>query len=323
MKVIKKVSMMKQIYNICEGGGSYGMGHVVRSFSFCNLIQVERKVQSFIKINTDIKKIEKINFYFTNYKLYLDENSIFKQIPKNSIVIIDGYHFDIKLVNSLSKKLNWRVIFISDVHTKIPNCEVLINHLPYVKESSFTSEIHKKLIGIKYAILRKPFYEKPNNHKKDRILICLGNSKVSNEIKNIYNSLFKFGIDCSKIDIIFKSQIKEIPNQNIHININAQKVYELISKAKLCFITPGNISYEVFSINRNCILGSISETQISPAKEFEKMGLCVNVGKWSSADFNNLEQWIDKSKFTVNNQKKNFNNLSLYNIKNELTYLNF
>ena len=123
MKVIKKVSMMKQIYNICEGGGSYGMGHVVRSFSFCNLIQVERKVQSFIKINTDIKKIEKINFYFTNYKLYLDENSIFKQIPKNSIVIIDGYHFDIKLVNSLSKKLNWRVIFISDVHTKIPNCE--------------------------------------------------------------------------------------------------------------------------------------------------------------------------------------------------------
>lgn len=83
MKVIRKVLMMKQIYNICEGGGSYGMGHVVRSFSFCDLIQVERKVQSFIKINIDIKKTEKINFYFKNYKLFRDENSIFKKIPTN------------------------------------------------------------------------------------------------------------------------------------------------------------------------------------------------------------------------------------------------
>jgi spore coat polysaccharide biosynthesis predicted glycosyltransferase SpsG len=322
MKVIKKVSMLKQIYNICEGGGSYGMGHVVRSFSFCNIIQIESKVQSYIKINIDIKETEKVNFFFTKYSLCRDEKSVLKQIPKHSTVILDGYHFDIELVNRLSKKLDWRVIFISDVHTIIPNCEVLINHLPYVKESSFRSEIGKKLFGVKYAILREPFYQKPNNHGKDRILICLGNSNVSGDIINIYKALLKLGMNSSMIDVIFQSKIEEIPDQNIHININASKVHELISNAELCFITPGNISYEVFSINRNCILGSISETQVTPAQEFDKMGVCVNVGKWASANFSNLENWIDKSIVTSSNQKTYFSALSIDNLKNELSYLN-
>tara|TARA_B100000965_G_scaffold397140_1_gene413178 strand:- start:1016 stop:1966 length:951 start_codon:yes stop_codon:yes gene_type:complete len=310
------------IYNICEGGGNYGMGHVVRSFSFCNLILIQNKVKSFIKINIDIEEAKKINFYFKNYKLISDEIRIFEEIEKNSIVIFDGYHFNIKLINQLSKKLSWKIIFISDVHKKVPNCEVLINHLPYVKETFFKAKVKTKLIGTNYSILRKPFYKKSNGIIKDRVLICLGNYKVSNILKNIYNSLIKFGFECSKIDIIFTNKIKGVPSQNIYRNISALKVYKLISKSKLCFITPGNISYEVFSINRNCIIGSISKSQISPAKEFEKMGLCVNIGEWGKANFNNIDKWIKKSSITALNQKNNFNKLSEDNLRIKLSYLN-
>ena len=48
----------------------------------------------------------------------------------------------------------------------------------------------------------------------------------------------------------------------------------------------------------------------------------MNVGKWASANFSNLENWIDKSIVTSSNQKTYFSALSIDNLKNELSYLN-
>jgi spore coat polysaccharide biosynthesis predicted glycosyltransferase SpsG len=298
------------------------MGHIVRSHSFCKIIGVDKRVTTFIKSKTDKNVIANNNFYFRNYKLVENEKTIYEEIEKNSIVIFDGYNFNIGLINRINKKLDLKIIFISDIHKKVPDCEILINHLPYIKKTFFKSKIQKKLIGTDYAILRKPFYEKKNNASNDRVLICLGGYRVSNLILKIFKSLLNYGFDKSKVDIIFNEDIKGIPKNNIHKNIGALKVFKLISKSKLCFITPGNISYEVFSIRRNCIIGSISKTQVIPAKEFDKMKICVNVGKWKDANFDKLDYWINKSSVTAQNQIFFFNKLSSTKLKKELIYLN-
>jgi len=313
---------MRNIYNICEGGGQYGMGHVVRSFSFCKIIGIDKRVTTFIKSKININDIDNINFFFKNYRLIENEQKIYNQIKKNSIVIFDGYNFNIRQINRLNEKLNLKIIFISDIHEKVPDCEILINHLPYIKRTFFKSKIKKKLIGTDYAILRQPFYSKSPKLFSDRVLICLGNYNVSKLIFKIFKSLLNYGFDKSKVDIIFNEDIKGIPKKNIHKNIGALKVHKLISKSKFCFITPGNISYEVFSIRRNCIMGSISKTQVIPAKEFDKMKICVNVGKWKDANFDKFDDWINKSSITALNQKTFFKELSSDKLKKELIYLN-
>ncbi len=312
---------MRNIYNICEGGGPYGMGHVVRSFSFCKIIGIDKRVTTFIKSNININDLDNINFFFKNYRLIENEEIIYKEIEKNSIVIFDGYNFNIALINQLSEKLKLKIIFISDIHKEVPNCEILINHLPYIKRTFFKSKIRKKLIGTDYAILRQPFYKKSPKLLSDRVLICLGNYRVSKLILKIFKSLLNYGFDKSKVDIIFNEDIRGIPKKNIHKNIGALKVYKLISKSKLCFITPGNISYEVFSIRRNCIIGSISKTQVIPAREFDKMKVCVNIGKWKDANFNKFDNWINKSLITAQYQKFFFKKLSSNKLKKELSYL--
>ena len=128
---------MRNIYNICEGGGPYGMGHVVRSFSFCKIIGIDKRVTTFIKSNININDLDNINFFFKNYRLIENEEIIYKEIEKNSIVIFDGYNFNIALINQLSEKLKLKIIFISDIHKEVPNCEILINHLPYIKRTFF------------------------------------------------------------------------------------------------------------------------------------------------------------------------------------------
>ena len=103
---------MRNIYNICEGGGQYCMGHVVRSFSFCKIIGIDKRVTTFIKSKININDIDNINFFFKNYRLIENEQKIYNQIKKNSIVIFDGYNFNIRQINRLNEKLNLKIIFI-------------------------------------------------------------------------------------------------------------------------------------------------------------------------------------------------------------------
>ena len=148
-------------------------------------------------------------------------------------------------------------------------------------------------------------------------MICLGSSSVSREILFIFEALKGIGISENKIDIIYNKKIPQIPFQLLH-NLDSNEMFKLICDCEYAFITPGNISYEVISVNRKIIMGSVSESQKLPLQEFQKLGLCYSVGEWSKANFSNLEKWIKESEKNIEAQKNYFINIKSNPLQNRI-----
>jgi UDP-2,4-diacetamido-2,4,6-trideoxy-beta-L-altropyranose hydrolase len=315
---------MRPAFVITEGGKKIGMGHIVRQFALCQLLNIENEVTTYIKTDSIAEESWLTNLFFKKTCLITDIDEAFEQIPANAIVFIDGYSFYVNRINQVKKLKNWQIIFIADVNKEVPDCEVLINHLPWITNNFYTKAIIlKKLLGPKYAILRKPFYSTKKKPEEGRVLICLGGSDIRQQIDKIYSALISNGFPLEKIDVLYNNPLKNSSIKNLHYNLSAEQVFSLISRAHLCFITPGNISYEVFSINKIAIMGYISESQKTVAQKFHDLKLCYNIGAWDTADFKNLPIWITEAAQTKNAQKIFFNGLNILNIKNELSsYLN-
>lgn len=272
------------------------------------------KVFPIIKYHSENSPIKTQNLFKKKIRFINDEKEF--SIVDNSILVIDGYTFNLDYINKFNLQNN-KIIFIADVHEKVPNCEILINHLSWVTKNHYQkSNIKHFLLGSDYAILREAFFKKKTN-SKGRYLICLGSTNVSKEILKIYKALKKIGVPEKNIDIVYDKKIPQIPFQLLH-NLDSNEMFKIICDSEYAFITPGNISYEVISINRKIIMGSVTESQKLPLKEFQKLGLCVSVGDWSKTNFSKIENWIIESEKKIEAQKKYFLNLKTNPLKNKI-----
>ncbi|MBC7387898.1 MAG: hypothetical protein H7329_01680 [Opitutaceae bacterium] len=313
---------MQTFFVLAEAGRSYGMGHVVRLFALCELLGIEKQVKVCIKTDWTAEEASAIDFLFHQIELVKDDHAAIDKIPPGSIVLMDGYHFSIEKINEAKKQKQWKIVFVADVQQHVPNCDLLINHLPWIKETDYPDAIiEKKLVGPSFAILRKPFYSKKKILSENRILVCLGGSGVENILLHIYSALIANGIAADKIDVLYNRPINGIPEHSIHFNLGAEQVYKLIAKAGVCFITPGNISYEVFSIGRNAVMGTVTENQVPVARKFNDLNLAFNIGSWATANFENLQLWIDEASNTSNCQKLFFKKMDKQNIQDHFINL--
>ena len=120
---------MKKIYLLAEGGGDLGNGHIIRSYSLCERLEILKKIIPIIKYHSKTPPSNFQGLFNEKIKFIKDEKEFL--IVDNAVIIIDGYTFDIDYLNKFNLKKN-KIIFIADVHEKVPNCEILINHLSIV-----------------------------------------------------------------------------------------------------------------------------------------------------------------------------------------------
>ena len=91
-----------------------------------------KKVFPIIKYHSKNPPINIQNLFKKKIRFIKDEKEF--SILENSILIIDGYTFNLNYINEFNSQ-NTKIIFIADVHEKVPNCEILINHLSWVKKT--------------------------------------------------------------------------------------------------------------------------------------------------------------------------------------------
>lgn len=280
----------------------------------CERIGILNDIVPIIKFHSNKKLISSYNLFKCKILFFKDEKEL--KLIRNSLIIVDGYTFNLKYLNKLNL-LDNKIIFIADVHERVPDCEILINHLPWKKESDYNQfKINNFLLGPKFAILRSSFLKKSSN-PKGRYLISLGLSNVSEEITKVYNALKDLNISDEMIDIVYDKRIKNIPLKFLN-NLNSEEMFKVICNAEYTFITPGNISYEVFSVARKTIMGYVSESQKAALFEFEKLGLCKSVGSWVDADFKKIKYWLKESKNCIKRQKEYFVDLKKNTLKNKV-----
>ena len=308
---------MSKIYLISEFGGSYGFGHLHRSYTLCKNLKIIKNIIPILKNHS--KKSDLVNdFVFENEIQYINQTKDILDIDLvNATVIMDFYSFNIKIINIAIMQCK-KSFFIADIHKKIPKTDVLINHLPWANRNDYKSKKTTKFfLGTEYAIIRNEFYNKPIN-SKGRVLICLGNSDdIIELITRIHGYLILKGYDSKMIDIVYKDKISAL-NSNVYNNISAKKVFKLISKSELCLISPGNISYEVFKVGRNCIIGCLNKGQQKVSEKFEKLNLCNYIGYWSEFDGFDLSSIKENSKKIISSQHRLFKENNLNEIIKEI-----
>jgi len=308
---------MFKIYLISEFGGSYGFGHLYRSYTLCKNLSIIKDVIPILK-NHDNQDNSLDNFAFENKVHFINQTKDILNVDlSNALVIMDFYSFNINIINTAIKKCK-KSFFIADIHIKIPEVNIVINHLPWAKSNNYKFKKKTKFfLGTEYAIIRNEFYENPIV-SRGRVLICLGNSDYIMElIIKIHRSLILNGYDTKMIDIVYKNRISSI-NSKVFNNISAGQIFNLISESELCVITPGNISYEVFKVGRNCVIGSLNRGQKGVAEKFEKLNLCNYIGSWSEFKAFDLNYIKENSKKIITSQNRFFKENNLSEIKNEI-----
>lgn len=166
-------------------------------------------------------------------------------------------------------------------------------------------------------LIEMNFIKKPTI-SNGRVFICLGNSEdIQKTIIKIHDSLILNGYNPEMIDIVYIDKINSI-SSNVFNRISAQKMFNLIEMSELCLITPGNISYEVFKVGRNCVIGCLNEGQIKVAKKFEKLNLSNYIGLWDNFECLDFDSISKNSGKIISTQNQFFKENSLNKIKSEI-----
>lgn len=315
-------------YALVKYGKLVGSGHVYRATSFLDILGIREDTILLVLGDDpqvtliDIKHLGVVDDLKAIYVVYSIRDA-FDKVEAMNVLIIDGYDFDIEIIEKRSTGLKLKTIFIADIHKRIPKTTVLINHLPYSSENYFPElAIEKRLIGPKYAILRKPFYSQLDiTPVPESFMICLGNSNVNHFITSLYKILLQNGVLPERIKVLYKGELPGLPYGTVISTNDPDEVYKLISESEYCFITPGNISYEVFSIGRKVIMGALTSDQEKVVHLFSTNGLCVDIGRWDGYRGLEFDRALNDSVTTVECQHKLFDAMKYDILREKLSFI--
>ena len=95
---------MFKIYLISEFGGSYGFGHLYRSYTLCKNLSIIKDVIPILK-NHDNQDNSLDNFAFENKVHFINQTKDILNVDlSNALVIMDFYSFNINIINTAIKK---------------------------------------------------------------------------------------------------------------------------------------------------------------------------------------------------------------------------
>ena len=292
-----------------DGGASIGMGHVMRCLALASFLPDNVKT-SFITVKNPI-----VNYLIKNngYKVInlpglisLDEELV---KVKN---IIDHYSIDIVITDSYKinnvylsrlKEVVERLVSIHDFAPHPFSSDIVINGNIYGSKLNYISSTgeSKFLLGTKYTIMRKEFYNLPIkkiDRDVKRVLITVGGGDSLNltpkiltairglqefmtkENREIYYKNIHFDIVIGpafeNIGLIVE-KIEDICLQ-VSLHFNIKQISNLMVKSDLAISAGGSTLCELSAVGIPTISLLQAQNQILAAEWMERQGIIENLG---------------------------------------------
>lgn len=259
---------------LTEGGSRIGLGHLSRCIALWQAFKEDNTKLLFI-VNGDRKARD---FLRTNGIDYLSLDWIrqkkraLKLIAGSEIVVVDSYLAPIAFYKDISKLTRIPVYLDDNKRLDYPR-GIVINGSVSSKEISYP---RKKdviyLLGPKYSLLRKEFWNAPDKRIKRRIenvLVTSGGSSRFNLAERIVNFLKKK----SKINFISVSSSRLL---------HAKEMFSLMKKADLCISGGGQTIYELARVGVPTIGICFAANQAKTLEGFNRRGFLKYAGRFSS-----------------------------------------
>ncbi len=268
------------VYFRADGNSSIGLGHISRCLALYDMLKedcegrfvIHSPSSEIVKLITNSGcKVIQIESPNSNDELEELDNAL----DDNSIVVIDGYHFDNKYFKTLKNK-GHKIVFIDDLHHGYLEADIIINHAEGVtKEDYHVSKGCSLLLGAQYSLLKNEFREATKSHglsDSKALFICFGgadpNNVVLTVLKNEMKNLAHFGC----IHIVLGSayqhhdELQEFIGSvdgevKVHSNLDASQMRELMSSCAYAITSPSTISYEYLCTGGKLFLKPTADNQ--------------------------------------------------------------
>jgi len=295
---------MKVLF-LTEGGRNIGFGHITRCIALSDGFKL-KKISSYFLIKGDETIIDLLkNKKYEMFDWIKNSQKTLEIVKDYDFVVIDSYLAPKKLYEKISEIKNGNLLMIDDYKRIVYPPGIVVNPSIYGDKLKYPKiKGVKYLLGPKYIILRKEFWNVPKK-------------KISKEIKNI---LITFGGTASnefmeKIERFIKENFKNVKIYVVNPNkkkLTPKQMLKLMLKSDLCISAGGQTLYELARVGVPTIGICFADNQLLNLKYFEKYGFIKFAGWYDEK--NVLSKLLDKIR-EINNIKGNsLNNINNYTL---------
>ena len=210
---------------------------------------------------------------------------------EKNLLLVDNYELS-KMWETSLKPVVDKIIVIDDFSNRSHNCNLFIDqnlHTKNKESNKKNSKNCKKLLGPKYALLRKEFVEgrrtvKRRSGKINRVLILFGGSDEKNQTLKVIKKIVNEKIN---VDVIVgepnknKTKIKKICSrmENFTYYQQPKNIAKIMKKADLAIGAGGIITWERCCLGLPSIVAIVSKNQEDATNAVSKKGCLINLGR--------------------------------------------
>lgn len=295
--------MSKKIFLRADASHQIGWGHVARMEALGEILCPKFEVTLFTMTNL----VSSLGF-----KIIEREEEFFKEIDPGTIVVLDGYDFDI-LYQKKIRKCGAKLVCLDDYQHIEYFADLVINPAPGLDQEQIAGQSYTKyLLGAKHALLREPF--RPNhkrNYKQhfENIFLSFGGSDPL-DLTSIYAERLANLKEVKSLEVVignaYEGRVKsmDLPKVKVRENLSALEMREVMRKNDLAIVPSSTILMECLSQNIPCISGFYVENQKNLYNGFEKLNVIGGVG-----DMTNFEASIDECLFSLEYWRDKISNM--------------
>jgi UDP-2,4-diacetamido-2,4,6-trideoxy-beta-L-altropyranose hydrolase len=259
-----------------------GLGHLYRCDALANaLLTLDIETLLVVDSREGIEWLSQRSPHtpFVNVPWTTDSKKTEEYIDTFDLVIVDSYEIDSEVWQILQDRSRKLIVF-DDIGTRIPKSGVLINGSPGSVFIEYPkNDCLKLLLGLKYQVLREPFWNAPvRDFRKEvkSIAVMLGGTDHRGLMKTILSELRSIlppGIHLYAIGVDPKAI--SIPYVHATGRLSASDVKKLFDSLDLVVTAGGQSVAEAISCELMPVLVSTAENQVFNLRGWHNIGVPV------------------------------------------------
>ncbi len=277
-----------RIYIITEGGAGIGLGHIVRCLSVCQAFEEKGFYPEFIiKGGKDTKELLK-DKNCSVFDWHEDTPKLFSIVNEVDVVIVDSYLANLSVYDEISKRVSIPVYIDDYLRLDYPK-GVILNSCLGAEGYKYSSKAGRSfLLGIKYALLRQPFWQTPPrkiNEKVENVMLTFGGHDDKNMapvvlgmLKDNYPGADKNVVIGKCFDNVAEIKSQADANTNFIYAPNAEQMKVAMLEADVAISAGGQTINELAATGTPTISVCVADNQKKHLRGWEGVGFLKNAG---------------------------------------------
>jgi spore coat polysaccharide biosynthesis predicted glycosyltransferase SpsG len=221
--------------------------------------------------------------------------------------VLDGYHFDYGYQRRLA---DGRCLLVVDDVGHLPRYagSLLLNSSVNAEEICYTQAPQRRLLGTKYALLRREFVEArsfPRVGAKniDRVLVSLGGADAANDTIRVLHALLNTTPRPPSVEVVIgplsphAAALEEFARSHpgITARLDPSSMCDELLRADFVIASAGTISAELACLGKPALLLAVADNQLGIGAGMARAGASIYGGDIRTMDIVSLTTIIEEA----------------------------